>query len=144
MFKRLKIPFDSLFTFKDPNVDRLQYQINLVLEDLRSLQQQLFIIERPIYSRAYPIIDRLLYQDEGHTGVTSNPGQFENPVALGIGRGLINDVVQISTLTHLSDRIKAGKRYRFNLDGTYSETQASEVHMVGLSDGVGKLLLENI
>ena len=144
MPKPLKIPFRSLYTFKDPNVDRLQTQINLMIESLRLLQGDLFVIERPIYSKQYIFTNRLLYQDDGETGVTSNPADFRNPVPIGIGRSVTNDQVLISTMLHFDERIKVGQRYRFNADGTYSENNASDPHLLGISDGVGKVLLENL
>ena len=147
MFKKIKTSFHVILGFQDPAVDRLQTQVENLNNSVQTLQTELFLIERPLADRSSPVIDRIVYQDDSITGVTSNPNHpdFPNPRPLGVGRRIVNNNVVISTLIHESETIKSGEYYKFQDDGTFTITNnRQEAELVALSDGIGWIVREKI
>lgn len=126
MFKKLNLSFKPIFGFKDQKMDRVQGQINKLVDSLKTIQQDMFLIELPLYSKEFNPIDTLIYSENWTggtlTGVSTNPADLgPRAVAVGFGREIIGNNVIISTLLHRSPKILLGEQYGLDAEtGTFT------------------------
>ena len=139
MLTKIKTPIKFVQDFENEQISRLALHIEELTEAISNMQDSLFLIDMPIFSKQYPIIDKILYVSDEATGVSSNKSVFINPRSVGIGRNIIGNRAIISTVTHYSKFIKAGINYRLEDDSNTPKVVNNDQkpHITGLSDGVG-------
>ena len=146
MFKPLSVPFLEKIHSKDESVNRLQIQLESILAAIGQSQRDLFVVERNLLRENENVKDTLIYQDDSTPYVSIRSEDLQNPVfPLGIGRSTRGNKVQVSTLLHYSDLIKAGRSYTLNAAGLLvpSSDRRSAV-VIGIIDGVGSIQQRNL